>query len=136
MNWDILDPYEDMKKFRHEMERAFQEAFRPRQSKEFLRQPLADVKETDKEVIAKLELPGIEKKDIDLNITEDMFEVKAERKEEAEEKKKGFYRQERKYSGYHRAFSLPCKVKPDKVDANFKNGVLEVIMPKAEVTEV
>ena len=125
MVWDILDPYE----MRKEMQRFF-EGFRMPAVKGF-KEPLADIEVTGKEVIAHIELPGVEKKDIDLNITENAVEIKAEKKREAEIKKKGYYRQERSYAGFHRAFSLPVNIKPEQSTAKLEKGVLEIVMPKA-----
>jgi len=96
-----------------------------------VKMPLSDVYETDKEVLAKIELPGIEKKDVHLNITENMIEVKAEKKHEAEISKKGYYKQERSYSGYYRTFPLPAKIDPNKVKASMKDGLLEIRAPKS-----
>jgi HSP20 family protein len=140
MVWDIWDPFEEMKKFRKEMEKAFEEFYKKpvisRKERALMREPLADIQETDKEIIVRAELPGIEKKDIDLKITESMLGIKAEKKAEAVEKKKGFFRQERSYAGYQRAFSLPAKVIPDKAKAEFRNGVLTVTIPKKEKKKI
>jgi HSP20 family protein len=126
MVWDIWDPEE----YRREMNK-FLESFRMPIMKGF-KEPLVDIEVTDKDVIARIELPGIDKNDIDLNITEDAVQVKAEKKKEAEIKKKGFYRQERSYTGFQRAFSLPVKVKPEDASAKLEKGVLEIVMPKAK----
>ena len=97
-----------------------------------MRSPLTDLEETDKEVIAKFELPGVEKKDIQLNITENKIEVKVEKKQETKTEKKGFYKEERSYKGFYRAMALPPEVIAEKAKAKYKDGVLEVIIPKAE----
>ncbi len=96
------------------------------------RQPLADVFETDKELIMNIELPGVDKKDIEVELKGNNLEVKVERKEEhkTEDKKKGFYRLERSYAGFYRQFPLPENVNKDKIDASYKNGVLEIRIPK------
>jgi len=96
------------------------------------REPLGDIWETDKEVIASVELPGLDKKDIQVNITDDALEIKAERKMEKEEKKKGMYRVERSYSGFYKCMPLPAEVEADKAEATYKNGVLEIHIPKKE----
>ena len=136
MVWDIWDPFEEMKRFRKEIEKTFEEFYKKpaisRTERALMSAPLTDIQETDKEIIARVDLPGIEKKDIDLKITENMLGIKAEKKQEETEKKKGFFRQERSYAGYQRAFTLPAKVIPDKAAAEFKNGVLTVKMPKKE----
>jgi len=97
-----------------------------------MRSPLTDLEETDKEVIARFELPGVDKKDIQLNVTENRIEVKVEKKQEAKVEKKGFYSEERSYRGFYRAMPLPSEVIPEKAKAKYSNGVLEVAMPKVK----
>ncbi len=94
------------------------------------RKPLSDIYETDKEVIATVELPGIEKKDININTTDDGVEIKVEKQEEKTNEKKGMYRLERSYSGFYRHIPLPESVDKDRIRASYKNGVLELRMPK------
>ncbi len=94
------------------------------------RQPMTDLFETDKEVVATLELPGVDKKDIDIEVVGDGLDVKVEKKAEQEEKKKGVYRVERRYAGFYRHIPLPADVETGKVSATYKNGVLEIRVPK------
>lgn len=98
------------------------------------KRPLVDVYETDNEVVVSAELPGVNKDDIKINITDDSVELKAETKHETkvEDKKKGFYRFERSHSGFYRKMPLPEGAIPDKAEASYKDGVLELKMPKAE----
>lgn len=95
------------------------------------RQALSDVYEEDDEVVAKLELPGVDKKDIKVNATEDGIDVQVERKDELEKKEKGVTRYERSYSGFYRHLSLPG-ADTSKAEASYKDGVLELRMPKSE----
>ena len=97
------------------------------------REPFIDVIETDKEVIATAEMPGLEKQDIKLNLTEDRLEISAETKHEEKKEEKGYVYRERRSGSYYRAISLPSPVDPDKSKASYKNGVLEIKMPKTEV---
>jgi len=100
------------------------------------RQPLADMWETDDEMVTVLEIPGADKEDIKINATEDGVEVKVEKKEEHEEDdKKGIYRFERSYSGFYRYFSLPEGSDAEKIDAKYQNGVLELHIPKTGITK-
>jgi len=98
------------------------------------RQALTDIHETDKEVIATVELPGVEKKDIKINATEEGIEIKVEKKDEIknEDKKKGLYRYERSYAGFYRYIPLPEGVDTEKINASYNNGVLELKMPKLD----
>ena len=128
--WDIYDPFDEMRSMTKRMNDLFKPDF-----KGIMKQPLVDIKETDKEVIVTADMPGIEKKDIDLDITEDMISIKAEKKHEAEIKKEGFYRQERSYAGFARQFALPAKVIAEKAEAKLKDGVLEITIPKMQIKE-
>ena len=96
------------------------------------REPLADIFETDKEIIATIELPGADKKDIDVNLRDDGLEIKVEKKYEhkEEDKKKGVYKLERRYNGFYRFIPLPSYADKSKIDATYNNGVLELRIPK------
>ena len=94
--------------------------------------PTVDVTETDGNVMVKAELPGMDPKDIDIDITGDVLTLKGEKKSEEEKKDERYYFRERHYGSFQRTFQLPAGVDNDKVDANFKNGVLTVRIPKSE----
>lgn len=131
------DYFEDMKRFQREMNRFFDSFWFPSlpvEGKGFpmLREPLADLKETEKDFVASVELPGVDKKDIQLNITDHNLEIRVEKKDETKIEKKGYVRAERSYKGFYRSISLPSKVLADQAKASCKNGILEVVMPKAE----
>ncbi|MEM0465306.1 MAG: Hsp20/alpha crystallin family protein [Candidatus Pacearchaeota archaeon] len=138
----IDDIIEEMRRLQREINRSFGDfwesdslRFLPDYSRKdslALRSPLADLEERDKEIIAKFEIPGVDKKDIQLNITENRIEVKVEKKQETKAEKKGFYREERSYRGFYRSMALPSEVIPEKAKAKYKDGILEVTMPKAE----
>ena len=97
------------------------------------RKPFIDVVETDKEVIATAEMPGLEKEDIKINITEDRLDISAETKREEEKKEKGYIYKERRSGSYYRAISLPSTIDPDNAKATYNNGVLQITMPKTEI---
>ena len=98
------------------------------------RQALSDITETDKEIIATVELPGVEKEDININATETGIEIKVEKKDEHkdENKKKGIYKLERNYVGFYKYIALPENALIDDIKATYKNGVLELRIPKKE----
>ena len=93
--------------------------------------PRVDVSETDKEIRISADLPGMDEKDIHINITKDRLSLKGEKKEEKEEKGKNFYRKERSYGSFHREITLPCEVQGEKATAIFKKGVLNITVPKS-----
>ncbi|RME31797.1 Hsp20/alpha crystallin family protein [Candidatus Woesearchaeota archaeon] len=141
--WNIWD---DLRRMQSEMERLFGDLFAreawggvPQLTgpgtdivSSNYRQALMDLSETDSELVATVELPGVEKKDIQINATDDGVEIKVEKKDEKEEKKKGMYRLERSYAGFYRFIPVPDGVDIDNIKASYKNGVLELRMPKVE----
>jgi HSP20 family protein len=98
------------------------------------RQPLADMWENDKEIVINAEIPGVDKKDINVTATEDGINLEAESKSEIkeEDKDKGVYRHERSYSGFQRFFSLPEEADIDNIKTSYQKGVLELRIPKKE----
>jgi len=94
--------------------------------------PVVDVYEEKDEVVVKADLPGLDKNDIEVNISDSELTLKGGKKKAEEIKEENFYRRERSYGAFLRTVELPCEVQADKVKASFKNGVLEVRVPKTE----
>ena len=97
--------------------------------------PAFDITETEKEYIITGEIPGIDVKDLDITLLEGILTIKGEKKKETEDKDENYHRIERDYGSFQRNFRLPAKVKTDKLDATYKDGVLKLTIPKAEVTK-
>ncbi len=128
--WDFFDEMERRRKQYNKLFEKF--GVRPLMIEGF-RKPLTDVQETGTSIIADMELPGVSKKDIEINVMENELEVKSTSKTVKEVKKKGYYRRERGYQGFYTRFSLPAKVIPNKAKAEFKDGVLTIKIPKVAV---
>ncbi len=94
--------------------------------------PSLDLAETDGAIEARVDLPGMEAKDIDIQVSGNLLTISGSRKEEREEKGKTFHRIERRLGSFSRSVTLPCPVKEDAIDAQYKNGTLTVKMPKTE----
>jgi HSP20 family protein len=92
--------------------------------------PAVDVYEDAQKIVLKLEVPGIEEKDLDIRMENHTLTVKGERKFEAEEKEQNFHRIERRYGSFFRAFTLPSTVDTENVKANYKAGVLKLELAK------
>jgi len=92
--------------------------------------PGVDIYETGSEVVVKLEVPGIEKKDLDISITDTDLTVKGEVRKEEEVKEENYYRRERRYGSFSRTIPLPGPVQTGAAKASFKDGVLEIRIPK------
>ena len=80
----------------------------------------------------KAELPGLEEKDVEVLLDNETLTIKGEKKEEKEDKGKGYYHVECSYGSFHRVIPLPAGIDQKKVQAQFKNGVLNITLPKAE----
>jgi len=97
--------------------------------------PDVDLRETEKELILSASLPGLEKDDIDINVTSDRITISGERKAEEEKPGETYHVRQQSYGAFKICYGLPAEVKPDDVKATYHSGILEVHMPKAEVTE-
>ncbi len=94
--------------------------------------PAVDLYEEKDDIVVKAELPGMDKDNIEVNLTDHTLTIKGEKKKEEEIKEKDYYRAERSYGSFFRTVELPKEVHSDKVKAHFKNGILEVRLPKTE----
>jgi HSP20 family protein len=94
--------------------------------------PLADITEDDREYVIKAELPELRKEDVKVTVENGVLTISGERKFEKEEKKKKYHRVERGYGSFVRTFALPEDADANKVKAQFKQGILEVHLPKNE----
>jgi HSP20 family protein len=97
--------------------------------------PAVDILETENELIVKADLPDMEMKDIQVELENGTLSLKGQRRFESETKEKGYHRIERNYGNFARYFSLPDTVDPEKVHAEYKNGVLTVTLPKKEIAK-
>lgn len=97
-----------------------------------MKAPRVDLFEEKDEIVVKAELPGIEKDDVEVKLTDHTLIIKGEKKKAEEVKEQNYYRSERSYGSFLRTLDLPKEVRPDKVKAAFKNGILEVRMPKTD----
>lgn len=94
--------------------------------------PRVNVTETDREINVSAELPGIDEKDIDVSLNNDILTLKGEKKEEKEDKGKDYYRMERSFGSFSRSIPVPAEVDTEKVTAKFRKGVLTITMPKTK----
>jgi|SRR5271157_4305147 len=97
--------------------------------------PAVDISETDTDVLVKAEIPGIDSKNLEVSLAGDLLTIKREKQEEKEEKGEGFRRIERSFGSFSRSFTLPCKVKEDKIESKYTDGLLTVKLPKTEVAK-
>jgi len=98
--------------------------------------PDFDISETEKEYVIAGEIPGIDVKDLKVTLTDGIVTIKGEKKKEQEEKEENYHRVERHYGSFERSFRLPDGIKTKELDAQYKDGILKLTLPKAEVSEV
>jgi HSP20 family protein len=94
--------------------------------------PAVDLYDEKDDIVVKAELPGMEKDNIEVNLSGNRLTIKGEKKQEEEVKREGYYRSERSYGSFLRSLELPTEVQTDKVKAAFKKGILEIRLPKTE----
>lgn len=132
-----VDPFRDLLGIQDEINRLFDFSLgrRPFERSGLLEgawAPALDMYEDEDKVFVKAELPGMTDKDIDVSILDNTLTIKGEKKKEEEKKEESYHRVERMYGAFQRSVVLPTHVDPNKVKASFKNGVLEIEMPKKE----
>lgn len=136
-NISVWDPIREVGSLRDEMDRFFDAMLGrwPRERMETFWAPALDIEETKDDIVVRAELPGMKKEDIKVTLSGDSLSISGERKHEAEEKNRSFYRIERAYGKFQRTVTLPSEVDGSKVKAAYKAGVLELVMPKSEKTK-
>ena len=94
--------------------------------------PVVDIYDDNDKIVIKAELPGMEKEDISIDLKDNILTLKGERNLENEKKEENYYRRERSFGKFERAFTLPTGLNPEKIKADYKDGVLKIEIPKPE----
>jgi HSP20 family protein len=132
------EPFRDLVSLQGRMNRLFDESFRGigRNAEEDWAQgawaPAVDIYEKNGNIVLKAELPGVEAKDVDVRVENNVLTLKGERRFEEEVQKEDYQRVERAYGTFSRSFTLPSVVDTEKIKAEFKDGVLRMTLPKKE----
>lgn len=129
------DPFDDIASLRESMDRLFEEftSRRPERARApVVWQPAIEAYETDTDVVVRAELPGIDPKQVEVSVTEDTLTIKGEARSEQEEKRRNYYRRELRYGSFVRSLTLPSGVQGEKASATYKNGIMEIRVPKSE----
>lgn len=131
------DPFREMSALQERMNRLFSDvrAQAPVRGEEIVQGawiPAVDIFETNEAIVLKAELPGITAQDISVEVKDNTLTLKGENKFEKEVKEENYHRVERSYGSFQRAFTLPGTIHQEKVKAKFKDGILEITLPKVE----
>jgi HSP20 family protein len=131
---ELWEPMHEMESLQQEMNRLFERFMGVGNgvTKAMNFRPSVEMEETTDTISLKLEVPGLEAKDIDVQVAEDAVTITGERKEETKTEEKGLMRSEFRYGRFERVIPLPAHVQNDQVKAEFKNGILNLSLPKAE----
>ena len=114
------------------MPRLFDDDVFPAYSGRATSMPAVNIREDEKRFTLELAVPGIDKKDLKIDISEDILTISSESKNESEDNRDGYKRKEFSYSSFSRSFQIPDNVSKEKIDASYKDGVLSVFLPKME----
>ena len=132
--WEPFREFSAMQDRMSRMNRLFRESYSPQGPDEALTTtsfaPPVDIYEDEHTVVLKLEVPGIDEKDIDVRVDNHTLTIQGERKIEKEEKEENFRRVERQYGSFTRSFTLPSSVDPGQVSADYNKGVLKITLAK------
>ncbi len=131
------DPFRDLEAIQNEMNKMFNSSLvrwvdRDVGLLEGAWSPAIDIYDSKDNVMVKADIPGMKKDEIEVSVHGDTLIIKGEKKQEKEVKEKDYVRTERFYGSFNRAISLPAAVDASKVNATYKNGVLELVLPKKE----
>jgi HSP20 family protein len=130
------DPFRDLISIQDRMNRLFEQTLSRSRGEEGVSAttwtPAVDIYETADTIVMKAELPGVVREDIQIQINENTLTLQGERRFAKDVQEENYLRLERAYGGFHRSFTLPATVQQDKIRALFKDGVLELVLPKAE----
>jgi HSP20 family protein len=137
-----FDPFRELDRIQSEMNRLFEgyNGAAERSGGQLVQSgrlwsPSVDVAETQNDIVLRAELPGMKQEDIDIELTGDTLTIRGERKFENEERRENFVRVERSYGRFQRSFTLGVPVQHDRVKATYRDGILEVHLPKSEETK-
>lgn len=137
MNLVRINPWREMTTLQNRINRFFDDPFFPTAMIDGELaignwKPVVDIYENDNAIVIKAELPGVDKKDVEVDLKDRVLTLKGERSYENEIKEENYYRKERVFGKFHRAFILPVDVELDKIKADFKDGVLKIDIPRPE----
>ena len=133
------NPSRDLLGLRDEVDRLFDSAFQPRVPGvdwPAAISPPVDIEETQDEFVVRADVPGVSQKDVKVSLHGDVLTIRGERRQAKETKTENLHRVERRYGTFERSFNLGVAVRADQVKANYRDGVLEIHVPKAEAAKV
>lgn len=127
-----LQPFHEMETLRRQMDRVFDELAQVNPDRPNVWSPAIELHDRENSLILRAEIPGVEGKDLDIQVTREAVSISGEHRYEKQTEEKGFYHSEFRYGKFQRTIQLPVPIQNDKVEAEFKNGILTLTLPKLE----
>lgn len=127
-----LQPFQEMETLRHQMDKMFDELAGYNREVTKTWSPAVELEDTNDQFILRAEVPGLEGKDLDIQVAREAVSIAGETRYENKASERGYLRSEFRYGKFQRTIPLPAAIKNDQVQAEFKNGILTLTMPKAE----
>jgi HSP20 family protein len=125
-------PFSEMQNLRRQMDRMFEELEQANSDLTKTWSPAIELQDTNDSLILRAEIPGVEGKDLDVHVTREAVSIAGETRQERKTDERGYFRSEFRYGKFQRVIPLPVHVKNDQVQAEFKNGILTLTLPKVE----
>jgi len=134
------DPFKELEEIRDSFDKFFGRSLALKRSEPSIFEttawvPSIDMIDKKDSIVVKAEIPGVDKKNIKVTVSDGVLTIKGETKREEEEKKENYYYSERYYGSFSRSIELPVEVEKDKVKANYKDGILTITLPKSKEAE-
>ncbi|MBD1892550.1 Hsp20/alpha crystallin family protein [Coleofasciculus sp. FACHB-SPT9] len=125
-------PFREIETLRRQFDELFEELARGNRESEMTWTPLVELQDMDDNLILRAQLPGLEAKDLDVQVTRDAVSISGEHRSENKVEEKGYFRSEFRYGKFQRMIPLPVHIQNERVQADFQNGVLTLTLPKVE----
>lgn len=125
-------PFREIETLRRQFDELFEELARGNRESEMTWTPLVELQDMDDNLIVRAQLPGLEAKDLDVQVTRDAVSISGEHRSENKVEEKGYFRSEFRYGKFQRMIPLPVHIQNERVQADFQNGVLTLTLPKVE----
>lgn len=126
-------PFQEVETLRRQMDQMFDEMIGVNRESQMTWKPAVELQDTEENVILRAEIPGVEGKDLDIRVTREAVAISGEHRYEKKAQERGYFRTEFRYGNFQRVIPLPVAVQNDQVQAEFKDGILTLTLPK--VTE-
>jgi HSP20 family protein len=129
------EPFREIETLRNQFDQLFNELASTNRESEMGWMPALEIEDRDRHLMLKAQMPGVDSKDLDIRVTRDTVYIGGERKYERKQEEKGYFRSEFRYGKFQRTIPLPVEIQNDQVQADYKDGILTLTLPKVEAAQ-